>query len=103
MPTAEGPRDAAQRAALDSRSAVALGPGEPGQGAAPPAAGTTTRTPRGPGRRRRFGGARAAGAESGGGAEPVVRNVEPELPRRWAWAGLAVVLAGALALRLWGI
>ena len=26
-----------------------------------------------------------------------------ELPRRWAWAGLAVVLAGGLALRLWGI
>jgi Dolichyl-phosphate-mannose-protein mannosyltransferase len=26
-----------------------------------------------------------------------------ELPRRWAWPVLAVVLAGALALRLWGV
>ena len=26
-----------------------------------------------------------------------------ELPRRWAWPALAVVLAGALALRLWGV
>jgi Dolichyl-phosphate-mannose-protein mannosyltransferase len=26
-----------------------------------------------------------------------------ELPRRWAWPALAVVLAGALGLRLWGV
>jgi hypothetical protein len=26
-----------------------------------------------------------------------------ELPRRWAWPGLAIVLAGALGLRLWGV
>ncbi|HZL48980.1 MAG TPA: glycosyltransferase family 39 protein [Solirubrobacteraceae bacterium] len=26
-----------------------------------------------------------------------------ELPRRWAWSGLAVVLGGGLALRLWGV
>ncbi len=26
-----------------------------------------------------------------------------ELPRRWAWSGLAVVLAGGLGLRLWGV
>ena len=26
-----------------------------------------------------------------------------EIPRRWAWSGLAAVLAGGLALRLWGI
>jgi hypothetical protein len=26
-----------------------------------------------------------------------------ELPRRWAWPALAVVLAGGLALRLWGV
>ncbi len=26
-----------------------------------------------------------------------------EAPRRWAWAGLAVVLAGGLGLRVWGI
>jgi hypothetical protein len=28
---------------------------------------------------------------------------EPERSRRWAWAGLAAVLAGGLALRLWGV
>jgi 4-amino-4-deoxy-L-arabinose transferase-like glycosyltransferase len=26
-----------------------------------------------------------------------------EIPRRWAWSGLAVVLAGGLGLRLWGL
>jgi hypothetical protein len=26
-----------------------------------------------------------------------------EIPRRWAWPGLAVVLAGGLGLRLWGV
>ena len=26
-----------------------------------------------------------------------------EIPRRWAWPGLAVVLGGGLALRLWGV
>jgi hypothetical protein len=28
---------------------------------------------------------------------------EASLPRRWAWAGLTAVLAGGLALRLWGV
>ena len=47
-----------------------------------------------PGRRRRA-------ARAGSGAAPRAPAREPG--RRWAWAGLAVVLAGGLALRLWGI
>jgi hypothetical protein len=31
------------------------------------------------------------------------RRAASELPRRWAWPGLAVVLLGGLGLRLWGI
>src|ERR1700733_2211259 len=31
------------------------------------------------------------------------RRAASELPRRWAWSGLAVVLLGGLGLRLWGI
>jgi hypothetical protein len=31
------------------------------------------------------------------------RRPASELPRRWAWPGLAVVLLGGLGLRLWGI
>jgi hypothetical protein len=30
-------------------------------------------------------------------------KARPDRARRWAWAGLAVVLAGGLALRLWGV
>src|SRR5438067_10146492 len=47
-------------------------------------------------RRRPAPGARAQSAAA--------RPAPPaELPRRWAWTGLALVLAGGLALRLWGV
>ncbi|HEY2217005.1 MAG TPA: glycosyltransferase family 39 protein, partial [Solirubrobacteraceae bacterium] len=36
-------------------------------------------------------------------AEPPARGQPFELARRWAWPGLAVVLAGGLGLRLWGV
>jgi Dolichyl-phosphate-mannose-protein mannosyltransferase len=37
-------------------------------------------------------------------AQPVAKRASfGRLPRRWAWGGLALVLGGGLALRLWGI
>jgi 4-amino-4-deoxy-L-arabinose transferase-like glycosyltransferase len=35
--------------------------------------------------------------------ESVEARPEVDLSRRWAWSGLAVVLSGGLALRLWGV
>jgi len=34
---------------------------------------------------------------------PTPAGPSGELPRRWAWSALALVLAGGLALRLWGV
>jgi hypothetical protein len=34
--------------------------------------------------------------------EPAIAGAGMELPRRWAWSGLAVVLLAGLGLRLWG-
>jgi Dolichyl-phosphate-mannose-protein mannosyltransferase len=36
-------------------------------------------------------------------AEPPSRDVPERLSRRWAWSGLAAVLAAGLGLRLWGV
>jgi hypothetical protein len=37
-------------------------------------------------------------------AQPAAKRADlGRVPRRWAWGGLAVVLGGGLALRLWGI
>jgi hypothetical protein len=36
-------------------------------------------------------------------AEPPSRDVPDRLSRRWAWSGLAAVLAAGLGLRLWGV
>ncbi|HUA75914.1 MAG TPA: glycosyltransferase family 39 protein [Solirubrobacteraceae bacterium] len=43
----------------------------------------------------------ATAERSGVAQEHVERTFE--LPRRWAWPGLALVLAGGLGLRLWGV
>ncbi len=52
----------------------------------------------------RRGPSPAAGSPGvGGSGEERSASVREELSRRWAWAGLAVVLAGGLGLRLWGI
>jgi hypothetical protein len=40
---------------------------------------------------------------SGARVEPVDARPEVDLSRRWAWSGLALVLGGGLALRLWGV
>jgi hypothetical protein len=36
-------------------------------------------------------------------AEPIPALLGARLPRRWAWPALALILAGGLALRLWGV
>jgi len=42
-------------------------------------------------------------AEPQHGAARAEVQADPERARRWAWAGLAVVLLGGLGLRLWGV
>jgi hypothetical protein len=42
-------------------------------------------------------------AAAGGSAATHAPGGAPASARRWAWAGLACVLAGALVLRLWGV
>jgi hypothetical protein len=52
------------------------------------------------GTRRRPDGSRRAGGVPGDGGE--ARGAWRDA-RRWAWAGLAIVLTGGLGLRLWGV
>jgi len=51
-----------------------------------------------------LGGSVSAGPAGAGGRRKGPRTVQGGVrERRWAWAGLAVVLGGGLALRLWGV
>ena len=75
MPTAEEPHEGARAVTVERSEGVA----------------SARRPRRGPIARGR---ARTRGEPQAG---------EGGLPRRFAWAGLALVLAGALALRIWGI